>query len=291
MLDVLMLAIKPQPRHERQHDMAWDLRRESTGLEAKGKGMDHVAANRSATAERTDTRYATLAVAALIGVSFIGTTLVTPLYVPYRQVFGFSEITLTLIYAVYVIGNLTALLFFGRLSDQIGRRRTALAAIGVGILSTLVFLFALDTGWLFVARMLSGFAIGIASGTGTAWLAELQGGRDKSRATLMASGANMAGLSVGAVLAGCRITHIEPHQWGLPWACHSNANDSAAESRCARAARDERTGRVSVRRVDGSGWRAAGARRRRVASRGQRVPARGARSVRRALLWQWTQVR
>jgi predicted MFS family arabinose efflux permease len=150
-----------------------------------------------------DTGRSTLAVASLIAVSFIGTTLVTPLYVLYRKVFGFSEITLTLIYAVYVVGNLTALLFFGRLSDQIGRRRAALPAIGVGILSTLVFLFALDTAWLFVARMLSGFAIGIASGTGTAWLAELYRGRDKARATLMAAGANMAGLSFGALLAGC----------------------------------------------------------------------------------------
>jgi len=164
--------------------------------------MNDITANRSATATRTDTRHATLGVAALIAVSFIGTTLVTPLYVLYRQVFGFSEITLTLIYAIYVLGNLTALLFFGRLSDQIGRRRAVIPAIGVGILSTLVFLFALDTAWLFAARLLSGFAIGIASGTGTAWLAELYGGRDKARATLMAAGANMVGLSFGALFAG-----------------------------------------------------------------------------------------
>jgi MFS family permease len=164
--------------------------------------MNDVSANRSAPARDTNTRHGTLGVAALIAVSFIGTTLVTPLYVLYRQVFGFSEITLTLIYAVYVLGNLTALLFFGRLSDQIGRRRAAIPAIGVGILSTLVFLFAQDTAWLFIARMLSGFAIGIATGTGTAWLAELYGGRDKARATLMASGANMVGLSFGALLAG-----------------------------------------------------------------------------------------
>jgi MFS family permease len=164
--------------------------------------MNDVTVNRSASVGAADKRNATLGVAALIAVSFIGTTLVTPLYVLYRQVFGFSEITLTLIYAVYVVGNLTALLFFGRLSDQIGRRRAAIPAIAAGILSTLVFLFALDTAWLFIARLLSGFAIGIASGTGTAWLAELHGGRDKSRATLLASGANMAGLSVGALLAG-----------------------------------------------------------------------------------------
>ena len=133
---------------------------------------------------------------------FVGTTLVTPLYDLYRREFGFDEITLTLVYAVYVVGNLAALAFFGRLSDQVGRRRTALPAIGVGMLSTLVFLFAHDTAWLFAARVISGFAIGIASGTGAAWVAELISGRDKSRASLMAACGNMVGLSVGALLAG-----------------------------------------------------------------------------------------
>jgi len=62
-------------------------------------------------------------VAALLGVAFMGSTLLTPLYVIYEQAFGFSRITLTLIYAVYVVGNLIALLLLGRMSDKIGRRR------------------------------------------------------------------------------------------------------------------------------------------------------------------------
>ncbi|MFL6600423.1 MAG: MFS transporter [Steroidobacteraceae bacterium] len=159
------------------------------------------------TAQRTQVQslngtLATWAVAAMVAAMFMGTTLVTPLYVLYRREFGFSELTLTLIYAVYVVGNLGALLFFGRLSDQIGRRRATLPAIGIGVISTILFLAATNTTWLFLARMLSGLGIGIASGTGTAWLVELYSGRDKSRATLMASAANMAGLSIGALLAG-----------------------------------------------------------------------------------------
>ena len=62
------------------------------------------------------------AVAAMIAVLFAGSTALTPLYVIYKQAFGFSQITLTLVYAVYVVGNLGALLMFGRLSDVIGRR-------------------------------------------------------------------------------------------------------------------------------------------------------------------------
>src|SRR5947199_4025931 len=49
--------------------------------------------------------------AQLIGVMFMGSTLLTPLYILYRRAFGFSEMTLTLIYAVYVVGNIGALFF------------------------------------------------------------------------------------------------------------------------------------------------------------------------------------
>src|SRR5690348_4019362 len=102
---------------------------------------------------------------------FFGATLPTPLYPLYRAAFGFGQITLTLIYAVYVLGNLVALLFFGRLSDQIGRRPATLPAIRFGLLSTLTFLLADGTAWLFAARVLSGFATGLAAGAATAWLA------------------------------------------------------------------------------------------------------------------------
>ena len=67
--------------------------------------------------------------AAMIGVLFAGSTVFTPLYVIYKQQFGFSQISLTLIYAVYVLGNFAALLLFGRLSDEIGRRKIAVTAI------------------------------------------------------------------------------------------------------------------------------------------------------------------
>lgn len=94
---------------------------------------------------------------------FVGAILPTPLYPLYRQTFGFSAVTLTLIYAVYVLGNLLALLLFGRLADQIGRRNASLPAIGFGVASTLVFAFAAGTGWLFAARALSGCATGLAA--------------------------------------------------------------------------------------------------------------------------------
>jgi MFS family permease len=141
-------------------------------------------------------------VAAGLAVMFVGATLPTPLYPQYRQSFGFSGITLTLVYAVYVLGNLIALLVFGRLSDQIGRRRTSLPAIGVAFISTVVFVLASGTIWLFAARILSGFATGLAAGAATAWIAELQPRGDKAAAALVASSANLIGLAAGSLMAG-----------------------------------------------------------------------------------------
>src|SRR5215218_1150578 len=94
--------------------------------------------------------------AAMIGTMFMASTLVTPLYVLYQQAFGFSTIALTAIYSTYVVGNLLALLFLGRISDELGRRRVILAAIAVAGASSALFLFAATTAWLYWARMLSG---------------------------------------------------------------------------------------------------------------------------------------
>src|SRR5262249_15601766 len=92
--------------------------------------------------------------------------------------------------------------FFGRLSDSLGRRPVALAAVGVALVSALVFLFAGNVASLEIARILSGLAIGVGAGTGTAWLAELIAGDDKSRATLIATSTNFLGLGIGALIAG-----------------------------------------------------------------------------------------
>jgi MFS family permease len=159
------------------------------------------------------------AVAAMIGVLFAGSTAVTPLYVMYKQEFGFSQISLTLIYAVYIIGNLTALLLFGRLSDQIGRRRAAAIAMVVAIVSALVFLFARGVASLYLGRVLSGIAIGTGAGTGTAWLAELIADPKKTRATVIATSANFAGLGLGGFIAGM-LAEYSPWPLQVPFAVY-----------------------------------------------------------------------
>jgi MFS family permease len=145
---------------------------------------------------------ATWIVAAEIAVIYILSTLPTPIYVIYRQQFHFSEIVLTLIYSVYVIGTVTTMFFLGRLSDQIGRRPVVLISLGIASASAVVFLLANATVWLFPARILSGLAIALASGASTAWIIELQTRQDTSFATQVTIGANLLGLGLGPFIAG-----------------------------------------------------------------------------------------
>jgi predicted MFS family arabinose efflux permease len=143
-----------------------------------------------------------VAVAYAFAVTMLGTTLPTPLYPSYQQQWGFSELTITVIFATYAVGVIAALLLFGRLSDEVGRRRAVLPGLAFSALSAVAFLLAHSLGLLLVGRVFSGLSAGIFTGTATATLLDLAGPRARGRATLVATMVNMGGLACGPLLAG-----------------------------------------------------------------------------------------
>jgi MFS family permease len=68
--------------------------------------------------------------------------------------------------------------------------------------SAVLFLVASGTASLYVARLLIGLGVGIASGTGTAWLADQYGQQRRATATLTAATANSAGIALGPLVGG-----------------------------------------------------------------------------------------
>ncbi|MEU5711713.1 MFS transporter [Streptomyces flaveolus] len=140
--------------------------------------------------------------AGVLAAMMLGGTLPIPLYVLWASRIGFGPLTVTVVFAVYVVGTLITLLFFGGLSDHIGRRRVLAAALLLAAVGTGVFLVADQVATLVVARVLSGLAVGLASGTATAAIAELHPRGDHRAAAVVASGVNMAGLGLGPLLAG-----------------------------------------------------------------------------------------
>ena len=141
-----------------------------------------------------------LGAATVLMLMFMGATLPGPLYLIYRDELHFSQVTLTLIYAVYFASAVLTAFFLGRLSDQVGRRAAILFAIGVSLISTVLFVFADSIPVLFLARILSGFAISLAAGAGTAWVAELCDNRCTGAS--LTAGFTLAGLGLGPFLAG-----------------------------------------------------------------------------------------
>jgi predicted MFS family arabinose efflux permease len=133
-------------------------------------------------------------------------TVPSPLYGLYQARDHFSLFMITVIFAVYAIGVIAGLLFAGHLSDLYGRRRLLLPALGITVLSAVIFLASKSLAALLIARLLNGIAIGVVASTATAYLAELHAvGRPQgsaSRATLTASAVNNGGLAAGALVAG-----------------------------------------------------------------------------------------
>src|SRR5579859_1198267 len=57
----------------------------------------------------------------------------TPLYATYQAKWGFSDLTVTVIFGVYAVAVLASLLVFGSLSDHVGRRPLLLAGLGMQV--------------------------------------------------------------------------------------------------------------------------------------------------------------
>ena len=155
-------------------------------------------------------------IAYMFAVTMLGTTLPTPLYVIYQAQFHFATSLITLIYAVYAVGVLVALLGAGRSSDQVGRRPVLAAAIGLSIASAVTFILAPSVGWLFVGRLLSGLSAGLMTGTATAALTETVRPGSGHRASLVSTTANMGGLGLGPLLAGL-LAEYAPRPTVLPF--------------------------------------------------------------------------
>ena len=97
----------------------------------------------------------------------------TPLYVLYARRDHFSSLTSTLIYAAYALGVIGSLFLLGHVSDWVGRRRVLLPAIVASMASGVIFIVWQSVPSLVIARILSGVAVGMVTGTATAHLGEL----------------------------------------------------------------------------------------------------------------------
>lgn len=129
----------------------------------------------------------------------------SPLYPVYQELWGFSALTLTLVFAVYVLTMLLSLLTVGSLSDHVGRRPVLAVALVLLIASMVLFVVAQDVGTLLAARALQGLATGAAMGTLTATTVDLQ--PSARIGSTIVGAAPAIGLASGVAVAGVLVEY------------------------------------------------------------------------------------
>jgi MFS family permease len=133
-----------------------------------------------------------------------GSAAPTPLYALYQREWGFSPITTTIVFGVYAVAVLVALLIVGSLSDHIGRRPVLLTAIAVQAATMVLFATADNVPTLLAARVIQGLATGAAVGAVGAGLVDLH----RTRGTVANAVAPVTGTATGAIGAGLLVQYL-----------------------------------------------------------------------------------
>jgi MFS family permease len=138
-------------------------------------------------------------------VSFLaGSSAPTPVYALYQAAWGFSPITVTVVFGIYALAVLVALLTAGGLSDYVGRRPVLLVATLVQAATMLLFAGAGSVTALVVARILQGLATGAAASAIGAALLDL----DRARGTTANAVAPMLGTATGGLVSGLMVQYL-----------------------------------------------------------------------------------
>jgi len=150
-------------------------------------------------------RPASFALLASIVLFFLaGSSAPTPLYAIYQAAWGFSPVTVTVIFGIYAVAVLATLLTFGSLSDYVGRRPVLIVATLLQAGTMIIFATAQGLTALLVARVLQGLSTGAAISAIGAGLLDL----DRARGTVANSVAPMAGTATGGLLSALMVQYL-----------------------------------------------------------------------------------
>ncbi|MEU1985694.1 MFS transporter [Nocardia sp. NPDC019395] len=152
--------------------------------------------------DRVTQTWAYTLVLAATGVALGVSGVPAPLYGLYEQEWHLSPLTTTIVFAVYAIAALAAVLVSGRISDVVGRKPVLLGAFATMIAGLVVFVLADTVAMLVLARALHGLAVGATVVAGAAALLDLRPhhGARSGQLTGVAFNAGMAVAIMGSAL-------------------------------------------------------------------------------------------
>ncbi|MET0794136.1 MAG: MFS transporter, partial [Polyangiaceae bacterium] len=133
-----------------------------------------------------------------------GSSAPTPLYALYQAQWGFSPITVTVIFGIYALAVLAALLTVGSLSDYIGRRPVLFVATLLQAAAMWVFAHAQGVNELIAARIVQGIATGGAASAIGAGMLDI----DRAKGTIANAVGPMLGTATGGITSGLLVQYL-----------------------------------------------------------------------------------
>jgi len=139
-----------------------------------------------------------------------------PLYGIYEANWHLSPLATTIVFAVYALAALAAVLVSGRISDVVGRKPVLLGALVALLIGLGVFLVADSMAMLLVARTIHGAAVGSIVVAGAAALLDLRPDHGRRSGQLSGVAFNV-GMTV-AILGSALLAQYAPHPLRTPYA-------------------------------------------------------------------------
>ncbi|BBY19283.1 MFS transporter [Mycolicibacterium litorale] len=139
-----------------------------------------------------------------------------PLYGLYEANWHLSPLATTMIFAVYAVAALGAVLVSGRISDVVGRKPVLIAALIALMVGLGVFLIADSMALLLLARAIHGAAVGSIVVAGAAALLDLRPHHGVRTGQLSGVSFNI-GMTV-AILGSALLAQYAPHPLRTPYA-------------------------------------------------------------------------
>ncbi len=134
-------------------------------------------------------------------------TLPSPLYGLYRERYGLSAFTITIVYAIWAASTIAALIAVPFIAERIGRRGVMLASAAMMMVAAGELAAWKALPGLLLGRLLTGVSVGLAAGTAIAYLIELRLRADPTAppgvARTIGTSVNVGALGIGPLVAGC----------------------------------------------------------------------------------------
>lgn len=146
---------------------------------------------------------------------------VVPMFPIYSREFGLTASDLTLVFAVYAIVLVPALLLLGPLSDVVGRKAMLVPALVLTALASIWLATVTDLSDLIVGRVLQGVAAGAFWGTSGAFARDLTPDDRRDDASLLISATFSGGIATGSIMFGGLAALTSSAM--TPWVAHAAA--------------------------------------------------------------------